>query len=172
MFPRRVSPANTGSVSNIFGKFTGVLLASAFVAFAADPPEGEWQMAGKNFANHRFSQLTEINSNTVKNLKVAWTFSTGVDRGQECAPLIVNGTMYVVSPYPNHLFALDISKQGELKWKYDPKPEAAAQGVACCDVVNRGAFYSDGKVFFNTLDAHTVAVDANSGKELWNTKMG
>jgi lanthanide-dependent methanol dehydrogenase len=59
-----------------------------------------------------------------------------------------------------------------LKWKYEPKPSRAAQGVACCDVVNRGAFYSDGRIFYNTLDAHTVAVDAESGKEIWKTKVG
>jgi lanthanide-dependent methanol dehydrogenase len=153
-------------------RYLGILGLVCASIFAGDPPEGEWHMAAKDFANRRYSALEEINTNTVKNLKVAWTFSTGVDRGQECAPLIVGGTMYVVSPYPNHLFALDIANHGAAKWQYDPKPEAAAQGVACCDVVNRGAAFADGKIFFNTLDAHTVAVDANSGKELWNTKMG
>ena len=80
--------------------------------------------------------------------------------------------MYLVTPYPNYLYALDLNNSGALKWKYEPKPEAASQGVACCDVVNRGAFYDDGKIFYNTLDGNAVAVDARSGKEVWKTKLG
>src|SRR5437868_12695246 len=105
--------------------------------------------------------------------KVAWTFSTGINRGHEAAPLVVNNTMYIVTPYPNILYALDLTKPGApMKWKYEPKPSSAAQGVACCDVVNRGAAFYDGKIFYNTLDDHTVAVDAQSGKEVWNTQVG
>ncbi|HEX6912283.1 MAG TPA: PQQ-dependent dehydrogenase, methanol/ethanol family, partial [Longimicrobium sp.] len=81
--------------------------------------------------------------------------------------------MYIVTPFPNHLYALDLTKPGApTKWVYKPKPEAAAQGVACCDVVNRGAAYDDGKIFYNTLDNHTVAVDALTGKEIWKTRLG
>src|SRR5919205_2854098 len=80
--------------------------------------------------------------------------------------------MYLVTPYPNVLYALDLRRGGALKWKYEPKPAAAAQGVACCDVVNRGAVYADGRVIFNTLDMHTVAVDARTGREVWKTKLG
>ena len=105
-------------------------------------------------------------------LKLAWTFSTGVDRGHEAAPLVVGSTMYVVTPYPNTLYALDLKNAGAQKWKYEPKPAAAAQGVACCDVVNRGAVYAAGKIIYNTLDAHTVAVDAATGREVWNTRVG
>jgi lanthanide-dependent methanol dehydrogenase len=78
-----------------------------------------------------------------------------------------------VTPYPNHVFAFDLTRPGaNVKWKFDPKTNASAQGVACCDVVNRGAAYADGKLFFNTLDNHTIALDAASGKELWRTKLG
>ena len=80
--------------------------------------------------------------------------------------------MYVVTPFPNILYALDLKNNGAMKWQYEPKPELAAQGVACCDVVNRGAVYSNGKVFINTLDGNTVGVDAATGKELWKTKLG
>jgi PQQ-dependent dehydrogenase (methanol/ethanol family) len=141
-------------------------------AFAAGEEDGQWTMPAKNYASTRFSGLEEINAGNVKNLKVAWTFSTGVNRGQEAAPLVVGSTMYVVTPYPNILYALDLTKPGETKWKYEPKPAAAAQGVACCDFVNRGAAYSGGKIFYNTLDAQTVAVDAETGKEVWKTKLG
>ena len=95
------------------------------------------------------------------------------DRGQEAAPIVANNTMFIVTPYPNIVFALDLSKPGApLKWSYRPRPAAASQGVACCDVVNRGAAYSDGKLFFNTLDDNTIALDAETGKVLWKTKLG
>src|SRR5918912_3330651 len=80
--------------------------------------------------------------------------------------------MYVVTPYPNILYALDLKNPGSVKWKYEPDPAAAAQGVACCDLVNRGAAFYDGTIFYNTLDAHTVAVDATTGKEVWKTQVG
>jgi lanthanide-dependent methanol dehydrogenase len=140
--------------------------------FAVGEEDGQWTMPAKNYASTRYSGLEEINAGNVRTLKVAWTFSTGVNRGQEAAPLVVGNTMYVVTPYPNILYALDLTKPGTVKWKYEPKPAAAAQGVACCDYVNRGAAYADGKIFYNTLDAYTVAVDAETGKELWKTKLG
>jgi PQQ-dependent dehydrogenase (methanol/ethanol family) len=145
----------------------------ATVPASADVAEdGQWTMPAKNYASTRYSGLDQINTENVKSLKVAWTFSTGVNRGQEAAPIVVNNTMYVVTPYPNILYALDLTKPGSTKWKYEPKPSAAAQGVACCDFVNRGAVYSNGKIFYNTLDAQTVAVDAETGKELWKTQLG
>jgi lanthanide-dependent methanol dehydrogenase len=139
---------------------------------AAAQSDHDWPMAAKDYANTRFSLLDQINVGTVTNLKVAWTFSTGVQRGHEAAPVVVSNTMYVVTPYPNILYALDLAKHGGLKWKYEPKPAAAAQGVACCDVVNRGCVYWDGKIIFNTLDVHTVAVDARTGQEVWKAKLG
>jgi lanthanide-dependent methanol dehydrogenase len=149
-----------------------VLPSAGLLAAEHDGEDGQWAMAGKNYANTRFSGLNQINASNVPQLKVAWTFSTGVNRGQEAAPIVVSNTMYVVTPFPNIVYALDLASNGVTKWKYEPKPSAAAQGVACCDVVNRGVAWSDGKVIFNTLDAHTIALDANSGKELWNTKLG
>jgi PQQ-dependent dehydrogenase (methanol/ethanol family) len=142
-------------------------------ASAAPPDDGQWTMPAKNVASTRYSELAEITSENVKNLRVSFTFSVGVNRGQESSPLVVNDTMYVLSPYPNILYALDLSKPGApLKWQYNPKPEAAAQGVACCDVVNRGPTYSDGHIFFNTLDGNVVSVDAATGQEAWKTKVG
>jgi PQQ-dependent dehydrogenase (methanol/ethanol family) len=140
---------------------------------AAPADDGQWVMPAKNYASTRYSSLAQINTATVKNLRVTTTFSLGVNRGQEAAPLVVGSTMYVVTAYPNYLYAIDLAKPGTpAKWKYDPKPAAAAQGVACCDVVNRGAAYSGGKVFYNTLDGRVVAVDAETGKEAWVTKVG
>lgn len=139
--------------------------------FAASDP-AEWRMAGKNHALTRFSELAEINAGNVKDLKAAFSFSMGVNRGQESAVLAAGNTLYAVAPFPNILYALDLTKPGApLKWKYDPKPSATAQGVACCDVVNRGPALDGGRVFFNTLDGHAIAVDAETGAEIWRAKM-
>jgi PQQ-dependent dehydrogenase (methanol/ethanol family) len=140
---------------------------------AAQADDGQWLMAARDYANTRFSGLDQITTGNAKDLRVAWTFSTGMVRGHEGAPLVVGGTMYLVTPYPNALYALDLTQPGApQKWVYYPKVEPAAQGVACCDVVNRGAAYANGRIFYNTLDNHTVAVDAATGKEAWNTKVG
>lgn len=140
---------------------------------AAPPDDGQWTMPAKNYASTRYSELSEINASNVKDLKVAFTFSTGVNRGHEAAPLVVGTTMYIVAPYPNILYALDLSRPGApMKWKYEPNPEAASQGVACCDVVNRGATFANGRIYYNTLDGQTVAVDASTGKEVWKAKIG
>jgi len=139
---------------------------------ASKDPE-QWLMPGKDYGATRFSALDQIDARNVGNLQMAWVFSTGVLNGHESAPLVVGDTLYVVTPYPNILHAIDLTKPGgDLKWSYTPNPMAAAQGVACCDVVNRGAAYAEGRIFFNTLDNHTVAVDAKSGKEIWKTKLG
>jgi PQQ-dependent dehydrogenase (methanol/ethanol family) len=130
-------------------------------------------MAGRDYANTRYSELREISAANVKNLRLTFSFSTGVVRGHEAAPVVVGGTMYVITPYPNILYALDLTRAGApVKWKFEPKPLAAAQGVACCDVVNRGVAYANGKLFFNTLDNQTIALDAASGREIWRTKLG
>lgn len=135
--------------------------------------DGQWVMAPKNYASTRYSSLDQINTGNVSSLRLAWTFSTGLTRGHEAAPLIVNNTMYIVTPFPNNLYALDLTKPGApMKWVYQPDPASSAQGVACCDVVNRGAMYWNGKIIYNTLDVHTVAVDAVTGKQVWKTKLG
>jgi PQQ-dependent dehydrogenase (methanol/ethanol family) len=142
---------------------------SDLVSLSAD--DSQWVMPAKNYASTRFSGLNQINTSNVGQLRVAWTFALGSDHGQEAAPLVVDGIIYVVGPYPNPLFALD-AVTGDLKWKYVPNTDPSSQGVACCDVINRGAAYDNGKIFFNTLDNHTVAVDAKTGKEVWATKLG
>ena len=134
---------------------------------------GQWVLPGKNYSLTRYSELDQISTANAKDLKVAWTFSTGVLRGHEGAPLVVGDTMYLVTPFPNIVYALDLTKPGApVKWKYEPKQDPDAIPIACCDVVNRGAAYSDGKIFFNQLDTTTVALDAASGKLLWKAKQG
>ncbi len=150
---------------------------------AADQPPDElekltrddtqWVMAAKNYENTRFSGLSDIHAGNVNSLQVAWGFGTGISKGHEAAPLVIGTTMYLATPFPNRLIALQLgASSAKLKWIYDPEPNRAAQGVACCDVVNRGAAYAQGKILYNTLDNHTVAVNAESGAELWKTKLG
>jgi lanthanide-dependent methanol dehydrogenase len=141
-------------------------------AFAA-PGDGDWPMPAKDYASTRYSTLADITTDNAARLTLASTFSTGVLRGHEAAPIVVAGTMYLVTPYPNVVYALDLSRGGTPpRWKFEPKPEAFAQGVACCDVVNRGLTYDAGRVFFNTLDNQTIALDAASGKEVWRYRSG
>jgi len=138
---------------------------------AAD--SGDWIRPGKDEAGTRFSSLDQITRSSIRQLGPKVVFSTGYLRGHEAPPLVVDGTMFIVTPFPNVLYALDLTRPGApVKWKYEPKPLAAAQGVACCDVVNRGAVYADGAVFFNTLDNRTVAVDAATGKPRWAVQLG
>ena len=114
----------------------------------------------------------EITPANATRLRPVWTFSTGVLAGHQGQPLVVKNTMYVVTPWPNVLYAFDLTQEGyPLKWKYRPDVSPNAIGVSCCDVINRGAFYADGKIIYNLLDGHTVAVDAESGKELWKTQI-
>jgi lanthanide-dependent methanol dehydrogenase len=156
-----------------YSLYFGLFAASLTAQIQNQPDDGQWTMPAKNYASTRFSTLTDINTETVKTLKVAWTFSTGLTRGHEAAPLVVGNTMYIVTPWPNILYALDLTKPGApVKWSYKPKPSPSSQGVACCDVVNRGASYFNGRIYYNTLDLHTVAVDAATGKEVWNTTLG
>ena len=136
-------------------------------------PNGQWTLPAGDYANTRYSPLSQINTSNVKNLKVVGTMSTGITHGHEGQPLVVNNTMYVVTPFPNDLIALDLTKPGfPMKWKYKPYPNPQSQGVACCDTVNRGASFADGKIIYVTLDNNAVAVDANTGKEVWRTQVG
>jgi lanthanide-dependent methanol dehydrogenase len=151
--------------------WAGLLVSS--IAWSQPADDGQWTMAARDPANTRFSPLQQINAGNAAQLKLAFSFPTGLSRGHEAAPLVVGDTMYVVGPYPNPLFALDLTKPGApLKWRFDPQPHPSAQGVACCDTVNRGAAYANGRIFYNTLDNQTVAVDARSGKEVWRAQLG
>src|SRR4051794_11944914 len=127
--------------------------------------DGQWVRATKDYANTRFSSLDQIKTTNVANLKVAWTFDTGVAKGQEAAPIVANNTMYIVGPWPNKLYALDLLKPGApLKWSFNPNPSPAAKGEACCDLVNRGAVVAEGKIIYNTLDGYTVAISEADGR--------
>ena len=117
-----------------------------------------------------FSPLAQITAQNVDKLHVAWSYDTGSARGHEGAPLVAGDTLYVVTPFPNTLIALSLD--GRVKWQATVKQNPAAEARACCDVVNHGAAIANGTVYFATLDAQLVAVDAASGQVKWTTSLG
>ena len=136
----------------------------------SDPKQ--WVTPAKDFAGTRFSELKQITADNVHKLAPVWTFSTGVLRGHEGAPLVVGDVMYVHAPFPNTVFALDLNNDGKILWKYEPKQDPNVIPVMCCDTVNRGLAYGDGKIFLHQADTTLVALDAKSGKVVWSVKDG
>src|SRR5213083_1946192 len=150
-----------------------VLTVLAVLPAGGAAQRGDWPMPAKDYAATRYSDLTEITGANAGRLRPVWSFSTGVLGGHEGQPLVVGSTMYVVTPFPDVLYAFDLTSEGyPLKWKYRPDVNPTALGIACCDAINRGAVYAAGKIIYNLLDGHTVAVDAVSGKEVWKTQIG
>ena len=135
----------------------------------SDP--ANWASQAGDYANHRHSTLSQINAANVKDLQVAWTMSTGVLRGHEGSPLVVGDTLYMHSPFPNNVYAINL-KDLSFKWKYEPKQEANVPPVMCCDTVNRGLAYGDGKILLQQADTTLVALDAQTGKVVWTAKNG
>src|SRR5215212_2559220 len=132
----------------------------------------QWVMPTGNYANHRYSQLKQITAANVGKLQVAWTFSTGVLRGHEGGPLVVGDMMYVHAPFPNTVYALNLKDENKIVWKYEPKQDPNVIPVMCCDTVNRGVAYADGKIFLHQADTTVVALDAKTGKVVWSVKNG
>jgi len=130
-----------------------------------------WVMPAGDYANTRYSELTQITKDNVKDLNMAWSFSTGVLRGHEGNALVMDGTMYVHTAFPNIVFALDLNNDGAIKWKYEPKQNYdETVPVMCCDTVNRGLSYGDGKIFLNQADTTLVALDMETGEVVWSDK--
>jgi lanthanide-dependent methanol dehydrogenase len=132
----------------------------------------DWVMPLGNYAGHRYSALDQINESNVSKLQVAWMFSTGVLRGHEGSPLKIGNRLYFVTPFPNNVFALDLDEPGKIAWRYEPKQDPSVVKVMCCDTVNRGLAYGDGKLFLNQADTTLVALDAKSGEAVWKTVNG
>ncbi|HKD25519.1 MAG TPA: lanthanide-dependent methanol dehydrogenase XoxF5 [Xanthobacteraceae bacterium] len=132
----------------------------------------QWVMPAGNYANTRYSTLKQITADNVGKLQVAWTFSTGVLRGHEGAPLVVGNVMYLHGPFPNPVYALDLNNENKILWKYEPVQDPNVIPVMCCDTVNRGLSYADGKIFLSQADTTLVALDAKTGKAVWSVKNG
>ncbi|MFT0860790.1 lanthanide-dependent methanol dehydrogenase XoxF5 [Ancylobacter sp. G4_0304] len=132
----------------------------------------QWGIQTGDYANTRYSKLDKINAGNVGKLQVAWGFSTGVLRGHEGGPLVIGDTMYVHTPFPNIVYALDLNNEGRILWKYEPKQDPDVIPVMCCDTVNRGLAYADGTIFLHQADTKLVALDAKTGQEKWSAING
>ncbi len=131
-----------------------------------------WAIQTGDYANTRYSTLNQINATNVKDLKVAWTFSTGVLRGHEGSPLVIGDVMYLHTPFPNIVYAMDLNNDGAIIWKYEPKQDPDVIPVMCCDTVNRGVAYADGQIILHQADTTVVALDAKTGKVNWSVVNG
>nr|WP_158048245.1 methanol/ethanol family PQQ-dependent dehydrogenase [Skermanella pratensis] len=157
---------------------TTVALITAGTAYANDEvmklqsDPNNWAMQLGDYSGKRYSPLDQINTENVKNLRVDWSFSTGVLRGHEGGPLVIGDVMYIHTPFPNLVFALSIAEKGKILWKYEPRQDPNVIPVMCCDTVNRGVTYADGKIFLAQADNTLVALDAKTGEEVWKVKNG
>ena len=162
----------------------GVMLMSPVLSWPvaaqpAPPAAGRnWTTSAGTVEGTRYSALSQINATNVGRLTQEFEFETGIEAGHEGAPLVVGNTMYMVGPFPNKLFALDVANKGQLKWVFNPRANAFAEGKACCDIVNRGAAYAthrshpSGLIIYAVLDTTVVAVNAVTGREVWRNKVG
>jgi methanol dehydrogenase (cytochrome c) subunit 1 len=167
------------ATTSLTAVFSILMLASLGGAKANDTldklssDDQNWVMPGKDYHSDNYSKLNQINTGNVKNLKAAWTFSTGLLNGHEGAPLVVNGTMYVHTSFPNVTFALGLDDPSKILWQDKPKQNPAARSVACCDIVNRGLAYWPGDdrtpalILKTLLDGHIVALNAKTGDTVW-----
>ncbi len=141
------------------------------LGIAASANAQDWSVYGGDAGNTRYSKSTQINAGNVSKLKVQWALQLGTNRSQESTPILVGDTLFVTSSFgPKNTFAVD-AKTGQVKWTYQPDIPKGIEQYACCDVNNRGVAHANGKIFVGRLDAHVVALDAKSGKELWKTQI-
>lgn len=165
--------ARTTVIATLATTLVGISAASANeeVQGLAENP-ANWVMQTGDYANTRYSKLAEITADNVKDLKPVWTFSTGVLRGHEGGPLIIGDTMFLHTPFPNRVYSMDLKEEGRINWMYEPKQDPSVIPVMCCDTVNRGVAYGDGKVFLHQADTTLVALDEKTGEVVWSVKNG
>ena len=149
------------------------LMASANeeIQKASEDPN-QWVLPLGSYSGIRHSKLAQITPRNADKLKVAWTMSTGTLRGQEGQPLVIGNMLYFESSYPNYVYAVNLDNVGQIVWKFAPEQDKFSPSVACCDVVNKGVSYADGKILVTTLDTHVYALDAKTGKVVWSVQNG
>lgn len=154
------------------------LIAAPAISTANDSVEhltkdpANWATWGGTYDGQRFSKLDQINADNVKNLQPAWQFSTGVLRGHEGGPLVVDDVIYIHTPFPNTVYALN-QETHSIIWEFTPTQDAdVTVPVMCCDTVNRGLAYGDGKIFLQQSDTVLTALDAKTGKKVWSVQNG
>jgi quinohemoprotein ethanol dehydrogenase len=131
---------------------------------------GAWLVNGRDYLQQRHAPLSQISRENLDKLGLAWEFHDFVVRGRthhamESNPIVVDGVMFVSGPW-GVAYALD-ARTGKSLWTFDPRPDGNYGRSACCDVVNRGLAFADGKVFVGALDGYLYAIDAKTGKQVW-----
>lgn len=155
--------------------FAAIVSTAAFASGPVDTMSqdaNQWVMPLGDYHGIRHSKLNQITTDNAAKLTVAWTMSTGTLRGQEGQPLVISDMLYFESSYPNFIYAVDLNNVGRIAWKFAPEQDKFAPSVACCDVVNRGLAYADGKILATTLDTHVYALDAKTGQVIWKAQNG
>lgn len=158
------------AIASAVSLLPGLTLANSEVEKLASDP-ANWPVWGGNYAGTRYSGLDQINKDNVGNLQVAWTFSTGVLRGHEGGPLVVGDALYIHTPFPNKVYRINQADQ-TVAWVYEPNQNPDTIPVMCCDTVNRGLAYADGKIFLQQADTTLVALNADTGAVVWSVKNG
>ncbi|MGJ8618888.1 MAG: PQQ-dependent dehydrogenase, methanol/ethanol family [Methylophilaceae bacterium] len=154
-----------------YGSFASQAINAATDLDAAMANPNNWAHARGQYNNQGFSELSQINTNNVKDLKLAWTFSTGVNRGHEGAPLVIDGVMYVHTAFPNNIYALDLNDDQKIIWSYFPKQDPQTQAVLCCGNVNRGLAFGDGNIYLQQNNGMLVALNAKTGEKVWDVQV-
>jgi quinohemoprotein ethanol dehydrogenase len=132
---------------------------------AADADPNDWITHGRDYAEQRFSPLAQVHDGNAARLVRVWSFETGLTRGHEATPLVVDGVMYLTGSW-SVVFALD-ARTGKELWRYDPEVPKRVGVKTCCDVVNRGVAVYRGRVYVGALDGRLIALDAATGKPVW-----
>ncbi|MDP3744967.1 MAG: PQQ-dependent dehydrogenase, methanol/ethanol family [Methylotenera sp.] len=168
---------NVRKIKLAIGLAVGMVSVAPVIASAAADQEAamkdsnNWAHPRGQHNNQGYSALAQVNKGNVKNLKGAWTFATGVNRGHEGSPVVVGNMMYVHTAFPNNVYALDLNDNQKIVWSYFPKQDPSVQAVLCCDNVSRGLGFGDGKIFLTQNDGTLVALDAKTGAKVWDTKI-
>jgi glucose dehydrogenase len=158
-------------LSCLLGMLVGCSYGGSSASSAASE-SADWTIPLGSYAAVRHSPLKQIDKNNAAKLRMAWSMSTGTLRGQEGQPLVVGNMMYFQSSFPNYVYAIDLDDVGKIAWKFAPELDKFAPSVACCDVVNRGVAYADGKILAAALDTKLYALDAKTGNVLWTATNG
>ncbi len=134
----------------------------------ADADSANWITYGHTYSEQRFSKLEQVDEQSVSRLGLAWSFDLGTRRGLEATPLVEDGVMYTTSAW-SLVYAFD-ARTGRLLWQYDPHVPKDHGKFVCCDVVNRGVALYRGRVYVGTLDGRLIALDAKTGKVVWDVQ--
>jgi quinohemoprotein ethanol dehydrogenase len=156
----------------------GLVLAAGVAAYSQsgtaaaghNPNEVEWAQHGGNPNEQRYSKLKQVTVDNVKQLGLAWYAEIAERGGYQSTPLVIDGVIYMTAPWSS-LYAFD-ARSGKPLWKVDPKaPREIAATSICCNISNRGAAYSDGKIIWGTIDGRLMAVNAKTGQKVWEARV-